>query len=43
LQLQAIVDTSVDVSDAEDAVVVNERLAQIRKQLAEQRRTDAGR
>lgn len=37
-QLQAIVDTSVDVSEEEDPAVVAERLRQIRRQLAANRR-----
>jgi excisionase family DNA binding protein len=37
-QLQAIVDTSVEISEEEAAEVVHERLKRIRKQRAEQRR-----
>jgi excisionase family DNA binding protein len=37
LQLQAIADTSMDVSEEEDAATVNERLTQIRKTRAEAR------
>jgi hypothetical protein len=40
-QYQAIADTSVDVSEDEDAAVVNDRLKRIRKQRAEQRRRSA--
>jgi excisionase family DNA binding protein len=38
LQFQAIADTSVDLSEEEDAAVVAERLAQIRKDRGEARR-----
>ncbi|GAA1158599.1 hypothetical protein GCM10009630_65920 [Kribbella jejuensis] len=38
-QYQAIADTSVDMSEDEDPVVVNERLARIRKKRAEHRRS----
>ena len=40
-QYQAIADTSVDMSEDEDPAVVNERLARIRKQRAERRRSAA--
>lgn len=40
-QYQAIADTSVDVSEDEDPAAVNERLARIRKQRAERRRSAA--
>jgi hypothetical protein len=42
LQLQAIADTSVDLSEEEDVVVVAERLAQIRKDRGEARRRASG-
>jgi excisionase family DNA binding protein len=43
LQFQAIADTSVDLSDEEDATVVAERLAQIRRDRGEARRRASGR
>jgi hypothetical protein len=42
LQFQAIVDTSVDLSEEEGAAVVAERLARIRKDRAEARRRASG-
>ncbi|GAA3575773.1 helix-turn-helix domain-containing protein [Kribbella ginsengisoli] len=43
LQLQAIADTSVDLDEEEDVAVVDELIAQIRKDRAEARRRASGR
>jgi hypothetical protein len=43
LQLQAIAETSVDLSEEEEAAVVAERLAQIRKDRGEARRRASAR